>query len=307
MDMGDGPKYSLGRSGKGKLPVNWEDLDEETRKNISESLASVRQRLSEEIQSLGIAMDIVMRPVAEQWSGFISQLAPVAESFGELTAFMRRWVPNWSRDVDPERAWDVTAEGIPLAFVPRESIVDELLAADDRDARVTIILRSKILILADCRWALQPDDENPLPASIAMLPRLLVEAIEVLDLGHVAAACTLSCSIIDSALRRTEPKQLDYKKLHKRSAATDLQQAIAGNDFRVSLAMRPMHSLMVEWWPSMQAPMPKMPSRHVVTHWLDPEHLTESNALIIVMAATSLLLGLAERETVGAALAAQAD
>ena len=71
--------------------------------------------------------------------------------------------------------------------------------------------------------------------------------------------------------------------------------------------MRPMHSLMIEWLPDMQAPMPEMPSRHVVTHWLDPEHLTESNALIIVMAATSLLLGLAERETVKAAIAAQAD
>ena len=38
-----------------------------------------------------------------------------------------------------------------------------------------------------------------------------------------------------------------------------------------------------------------MPSRHVVAHWANPDHLSETNAIIIVMAATSLILGLAER------------
>jgi hypothetical protein len=85
----------------------------------------------------------------------------------------------------------ITAEGIPLAFVPRPQLVDELIAATDRDARLEVVFRSKKLILSDCRAALQSDEDDPLPDSISMLPPLLLEVIDVLEAGYIASACAL--------------------------------------------------------------------------------------------------------------------
>jgi hypothetical protein len=178
------------------------------------------------------------------------------ESVQHLAEFVRRWVPNWSSNLDIEKAWEITGDGIPLAFIPRVRIVEEIVDAVDHDARIAILIRLKGLVVADCRAALVPEEDDPFPESIAMLPSLLAEAIKA-----------------------------------------GLEEAIAKNDFRISLSMRPLYSLLYEWWGEGD-PVQTMPSRHVVAHWAHPEHLTEANAIIIVMAATSLMLGLAEREAI---------
>lgn len=113
--------------------------------------------------------------------------------------------------------------------------------------------------------------------------------------GHAAAACALSVVIIDSLLRRTEG-DLQYQTLRKRSRKNALDAATALNQLRVELAWRPMHSLLEEWNPRSGSPPPTMPSRHVVIHWPDPRHLSNQNAIVTVMVATSLFLGLCESE-----------
>jgi hypothetical protein len=304
--MGDKPKYTLGQARAGKVPMpKWEDFDEQTRAKITQYLAHVHEQLIESLQPVIESASIAVLPMMQQISDFMPQVTALAEKAGQMADFIRRWVPKWSGDVDPDKAWAITAEGIPLAFVPRPQLVDELIAATDRDARLEFVLRSKKLILSDCRAALQPDEDDPLPDSISMLPPLLLEVIDVLKAGYIASACALGASVIDSALRRTSKKKLVYKKVRATAIATELQKAVAENDFRVSLAMRPLHSLLEEWYPSMETPVPSMPSRHVVAHWADPEHLSETNAIIITMAATSLLLGLAEREVVAERVAAE--
>lgn len=297
--MVDERKYTLGRSWAGKKPMPaWEDFDEETRAKITQSLARVNEQL---VASLRPAVDSAMRtvfPAMQQISDFLPQFASFAAKAVQLAEIISRWVPNWSGDVDLGKAWAITSEGIPLAFVPRAHLVDELLAANDPAARLDILLRSRELILSDCRAALQSDEHVSLPGSISMLRPLLLEVVDALEAGYAASACALGSSVIDSALRRTSKEKLDYKKIRATSVATELQEAVAKNDFRVNLAMRPLRSLFEEWYPSMDTPVPAMPSRHVVAHWADPDHLSATNGLIIAMAATSLLLGLAEREVI---------
>ncbi|MCV6998656.1 MULTISPECIES: hypothetical protein [Mycolicibacterium] len=236
----------------------------------------------------------------ESFSDWLPSLVPAYDMFGEITAFLREWVPNWPSDLDTEKAWDITGTGIPLAFVPCPSIVHALVAADTGRDRLDILMDSKDRILKDCRDALDPDDGSPVAESLAMLPPLLLEAIDVLEAGHVAACCTLATSVIDSALRRTSKKTFNYNVVRTGSVKIKLQEAVAKNEFRVALAERPLHSLLEEWRPDIPKPMPSMPSRHVVAHWADPSHMTEVNAIITTMAATSLILGLAEREAVSA-------
>lgn len=83
-----------------------------------------------------------------------------------------------------------------------------------------------------------------------------------------------------------------------------MEESMEEHDFRIDLSVRPLYSLLVEWWDEGD-PVPTMPSRHIVAHWAHPEYLTEHNEIIIVMAATSLLLGLAERESIAGFVAGE--
>lgn len=297
--MVDQPRYSLGRAWAGRNAApKWEDLDDAAQATLAASLARVREQMYQQIRPAIQSFAEVVTPAMQEVSDAILQLTPIAEKDGRVAEFMRRWVPNWSNGVDPDRAWDVTVEGIPLAFVPRARIVDQLIAAENRDARLDIVLSSKSLILSDCRDALDVEDDDPLPESLATLPALLREVVDVLEAGFVASACALGISVIDVALRRTSEKKINYSNVRTAVVAKKLRKAIAENDFRVIRAMRPLHSLCVNWDPRSQEPLPPMPSRGAIAHWAEPGHLSETNAILIAMAATSLLLGLAEREVV---------
>jgi hypothetical protein len=132
----------------------------------------------------------------------------------------------------------------------------------------------------------------------ACLWALKLRIVGVLDAGYVPAASTLGIVLIDSTLHRTHRKIINYEKLRARAVKPKLQAAIDSNELRVQLAWRPIHSLHEQWSPHRGIPLPPMASRHVVTHWADPVHLSGVNAVVIVMVATSLFLGLAERQGV---------
>ena len=157
-------------SGAAALAGSSSYFDEGTRTKITQSLAMVHEQLVESLQPMIESARFTVLPVMQQISDFMPQVTSLAEKAGQMADFIRRWVSNWSGNVDPDKAWAVTAEGIPLAFVPHAQLVDELIAVNDRDARLEIMLRSKKLILSDCRAALQPDEDDPLPESISMLP-----------------------------------------------------------------------------------------------------------------------------------------
>lgn len=299
--MDDKPKYSLGRRGK---KLGWEDLDEETRASIVQQVSAITVDLAKYLRPQIEVMSAAVLPVLQQFSDYQRQLTRIAQTTLQIVDVVRRWVPNWSDDVDPEKAWAITAEGIPLAFVPREEIVDELIAAEDRDARRHLLLRSKKLVLSDGRNALLESDETlPVPESIAMLRPLLLEVFDVLEAGYPASACALGICVVESTLRRTTNEKFDYTETRDASIGTELQEAIAANEFRVYLALRPLWSLLTAWYLSEQKPLPEMPSRHLIAHLADPEHLTETNAIIIAMTATSLFLGTVEREFVAGRIA----
>jgi hypothetical protein len=280
--------YNLGRS-RVRRPVRFEDLDEEIRSKITRTLIEVVSEQQAIIDAL--------KPPFEVLSRSFSEIADIASVFAQLADEMRWFVPNWPENLDVERTWRVADEGIPVAFVPRPEIVAELVDAETHEDRLNLLLRSKAAIVSDCRTALEPawDEPWPVPESIAMLSPLLQEAIDTLEADHAAAACALAVVIVDSLLRRTEG-DLQYQSLRRRSRKNAMDAAAALNQLRVELAWRPMHSLLEEWNPRSGNPQPTMPSRHVVIHWPDPEHLSKQNAIVTVMAATSLFLGLCESE-----------
>ena len=118
-------------------------FDEGTRTKITQSLAMVHEQLVESLQPMIESARFTVLPVMQQISDFMPQATSLAEKAGQMADFIRRWVSNWSGNVDPDKAWAVTAEGIPLAFVPHAQLVDELIAVNDRDARLEIMLRRR--------------------------------------------------------------------------------------------------------------------------------------------------------------------
>jgi len=295
------PKYNLRPHRSGEDPLRFEDLDESTRNELTQAIISMvnaRELVIETMQPVLETIRITLPPLQQYFSTLAPSLKATFETASRVADMLRRWVPNWPSDVDFDRAWEITGQGIPLAFVPREQLVAELVAAQDHDTRLATLVRSKGEIIEDCRAAIEPEWDAPFPESIEMLPPLLNEAIEVLAAGHVAAACTLGIAVIDSILHRTQSKKINYEKLRARAVRPNLEAAIDSNELRVELAWRPLHSLHEQWSPRKGIPLPSMASRHVVTHWADPVHLSEINAVVIVMVATSLFRGLAERQGV---------
>jgi hypothetical protein len=287
--------YHLGQTSAGRRVLRWEDLDDDTQTDISHSVVAELDRVLALIRPMAESIESSMA-TWERVVDWVSRSTPVFESIVQIADSLRRWVPNWPKGLNAERAWDVTGTGIALAFVPRPAITAELVAANDHTERIAIITSSKALILQDCREALELDDGDSYPDALAMLVPLLREAFDVLDSGYAAAACALGVCAIDSALRRTQRKKLAYPDFRNEITAADLHETLQQNNLRVLLALRPLHSLFEGWWPSLGVPPPSMPSRHFIAHWADPAHLTEANATLILMAETSVIRGLAERE-----------
>jgi hypothetical protein len=287
-------RFNVGQM-RGSSPA-WDDLDDDQKTAITQSVIATVRNLTLSYEPMMKSVLESIQPVLPMIDIKLRQLMPPSflESLAGLTAFLSRWVPNWYDGLDVEKAWEITGTGIPLAFVPRARIVDELVNAADHASRLAVLVEHKSEIIADCRETLIVDDDaDPMPEAIAMLPPLLAEAIDVLEAGHFASACALGIAVVDSAHKRTMPKT-SYRNLHQNAVQVELEEAVAGNDLRINLALRPLHSLLTEWYPN--DPVLQMPSRHIVAHWAHREHMTETNAIIIVMVATSLLLGLAERE-----------
>lgn len=281
--------YNLGRN-TGSGPQKFEDLDEGTRRKIADTFIEIARQRQSLIDTLEPAFDSMRKSLAP--------IVDIAQTLVQLAERMKWFVPNWPSDLDVELAWQVAHEGVPIAFVPAPRLVSALVDAESHDERLRLLARSRSAIVADCRQALEPewDAPFPVPATISMLPPLIREAIDALEAGYAAAACALGACIVDSLIRRTVEDFKTYPAFRnslRRSALTD---AAAMSRLRVELAWLPVYHLLEEWSPKNPNPQPTMPSRHVVAHWPTPEHLSELNALIIVMAVTSLFLGLCESE-----------
>lgn len=301
-------KYNLGEVHNGRKPYQWDDLDPETQSRIAESVVSTVASFNTSfLESIKPSLDVIQSVVLPRLSNLnIYDLLPAStwDALRRVGEFLRDWVPNWSSNVDAEKAWDITGQGIALAFVPRSEVVEQVIAADNYEARVGVLVREKQLILNDCREALQADADYPLHESIAMLPQLLVESIDVLEAGHYAAACALAVDVIDSANGRVMPQFARHYQVRLAAAGFAREEAVAAGALRTALAMRPLISILRDWRANAGMPVPSTPSRHAVAHGAHPDYMGEADAILFVMAAVSLLLGFGERQ-VAESLAAE--
>ena len=190
--------------------------------------------------------------------------------------------PNWPEDLDSELLHEAVYEhGLPVAWVPRAEILDEMLAASNRVERLAVLASHREAVLDDCMTALEDVTHDRLASQVP----LALAAANALRAGHTEAGQALACVVADTAIRHFLGRDYgDVKDLVK----VDLNE-IGALELRQAVALAPVHVFLTTWYPSSGKPAPLALSRHVTIHQADREHLHADNALVAVMLVCSLL------------------
>ncbi len=239
-----------------------------------------------------IAALATFKAPAFEWPDFAGAFAAMFERLRDLQP------PNWSEDIDESKALAVIGtDGIPLVWVPRAEIVDAVLAAPDRKARLELLVKYRHVVADDCREVLGRVTEKSLTGRVP----LAVKAVDALAAGHFEAAQALAVVVAESAIARAIS---DKYQTVKKQVLFD-PKLFPYSELRLRAALLPISGFYTDWSPESPRPMPEGLSRHVSVHHADVEHYTEQNAVVAVLLVTSVLRALQELEEIAAAYEAE--
>jgi hypothetical protein len=200
---------------------------------------------------------------------------------------LRQWIIQW-RPANLRRCSDMGTiasialdEGIPLAYIPGDDIVEELVAASGRDDRIAILQSRQAEILRDCEASLEhvehPWADHCLSAIAAM------KALETEWTAQSHAA-----NIIDTIVLATLGNGArDRAKSKAKQPLDELSLDVIAEN----LVVRPLFLGLFSWWPGRGQPTPEHFSRHPTAHAVGyPGVFSSANGLIAVMLATSMTI-----------------
>lgn len=215
-------------------------------------------------------------------------LSTLPPDFRALLEDLRRHEPpNLPTGIDFDRVVEVIRDdGLPLVWVPRAELVQGVVDAEDREARVAVLLAHVPELVQDCRGVLH----GVTHAVIAGQQQLAGRCVEALEQGHHEAAQALAVAVTETAVSRT----LDgnYAKV-KQQVLFD-PDLVPYTQLRLRAALAPIHRFYTDWSPKSPHPVPEAVSRHVTVHHADPSHYTQANSLVAVLLACSVLRALQE-------------
>ncbi len=205
----------------------------------------------------------------------------------DITNLNAFYPPNWPSGVDLDRVTAViNGDGIPIVWVPRESIVEEVLAAPDRAARIDILLSHSADVAVDCREVL---DEITEPTLAGQLP-LANRALDAFAEGHLEAAQALATVVTETAVAGA----LSGKYTEVKKVVLFDPDEVPWTRLRLAAALGPIYRFYTTWFRRSGTPAPVELSRHVTVHEADASHYTSGNALVAVLLVTSVLRAIQE-------------
>jgi hypothetical protein len=200
----------------------------------------------------------------------------------ELNILREKGPDNW-RDLhdthDLRQLLGLAEAGIPVTWVPRASILAELLEADPEE-RLNVLLAHRDEILSDCATVSAPTRTGP----FAQQATFLGEAITAFNHGLHAAAQALAASVMDTLLRRAvhEPVRRGYYNKVK-----DTVDSITFPELAWAVTHWPVLTALATF--NGEDAVPPMFNRHATAHAVNDIQYTTTNALVAVMLATSVL------------------
>lgn len=199
----------------------------------------------------------------------------------DLSRFSGVYPPNWPLDLDLDVVAEVISDdGIPLVWLPRQSIVEELLAATDRPARIALLLGHVKALVGDCRRVL---DQVTDPELAGQLP-LARAAVDALANGHQESAQALATVLTETLVASAVSD--NYKQV-KEQVLFDVDNS-SWRQLRLKAAFAPIYRFYTAWYRRWGTPAPEALSRHVTVHEADTAHYTPANALLAVLLVTSV-------------------
>lgn len=198
----------------------------------------------------------------------------------------RGWqVPsNWPDGLSdlPQLLEIVNNEGIPVAWVPRSTILKKLIDAASPEARSELLVTHRDEILEDCiGWLEGLDDElvNPL---LPMAQKVLTACAD----GHwevgAVTAVFVTHSMVET-LRWVSDRQR-VRKFH------ELTMQLPASQLLEQATRAPLVKFYDDWNPKSGQPRPAHLTRHVVSHHLADDQVSARNCVVAVMLMASLLV-----------------
>jgi hypothetical protein len=204
-----------------------------------------------------------------------------------LEGLRRQEPPNWPTDIDFDRVVEIIRDdGLPLVWVPRAEVVQEMVRAESREARVSVLLDRVPELMEDCRQVLQTVTHGDLIGQKQLAGR----CVQAQEQGHHEAAQALAVAVTETAVSRAFDG--NYAKV-KQKVLFD-PELVTYRQLRLRAALAPIHRFYTDWSPKSPHPAPEAISRHVTVHHADPSHYTPANSLVAVLLACSVLRALQE-------------
>ncbi|CAN5628115.1 hypothetical protein BH09ACT8_BH09ACT8_61530 [soil metagenome] len=207
-----------------------------------------------------------------------------SDVFDSLSEALEATTPaNWPRPTPKLKPIEeiLETDGIPIIHIPRAEIVQDILDADDYEARIGIIEQRADEIALDCKAALELDYHDRLMKQVPLARR----AVETYQAGYFEGAQVLAVAVCDTYLKQLF-NNLGYDKMARQVTIEKSNHKSFAWAFNVHYALAPAASFLTPWWPG-DDPLTKL-SRHVSIHHASTDHMTKFNATIAIMFVSSM-------------------
>ena len=251
-------------------------------RQLIEIQTTAAQAVAEHLQQIDFAR---LEGLREQLAGVLARI-----DFGKIADAIRRGLPpNW-QDVDDmvriSELFDITEAGYPTAWVPRASILNQLIQAETDDERGRVFADHRTEIIEDCRnvTAEVVDEE------LTELAEMLDEMLTVAEAGHLVAAQALAASIFDTTLRFTiEPQRISGYYAKVKAEIEDHKENGSLSELRWGLVHTPAVAALEVFNAPAGDSIPDRFNRHASAHAVGRVQYSQANAVIAMTLATSLV------------------
>lgn len=274
-------------------PSNPFDLTPEQRRQIEQATAAISSLAADAVDRAFEADSKISETTYSIAESYRRSLEPAMEGLREAARnahhqILAAYPPNWpaTLTLDLHLIDEIgTVDGIPIVYVPRAEIVEELIVATTSQKRFEVIDARGDDIVEDCDKALSAATHADLNDG----PDLTMAAIKAYRDGHYEAAQTLAVAVCDTYLKAEfERNGRGYGKITENLEAEIDEREVLYDALRIALPLGPAIRFLERWQGDGATNAPNQLNRHVTSHFATRDHLHRRNATIAIMLASSL-------------------
>lgn len=176
----------------------------------------------------------------------------------------------------------VNVEGVPAAWVPRQSLLLSLLGAGSADDRSELLIAHREEILEDCVEWVDALNDGFLAPQLPIARKVLAACKD----GHWEVAAISAVAVVHAVVESLHWVS-DRQKVRKHHGLTD---KIPVSRLLEQATRAPLAVFYDDWNPKSGKPRPAHLTRHVVSHHLAEDQVSSRNCIVAVMLMTSLLV-----------------